>query len=127
MSANLLEEQDLLHHSEGGNDFVFGLTNYLDDSGSDDPSPLVTCGGVVMDRANFNQFSKRWTRMYERNRRLGDYVLEPPMHMTDFVGMGRYAGPRSRSRSANSKRNSVPKFALLSSAPTPLHFSVSFC
>jgi hypothetical protein len=70
---------------------VLGLRWYLDDSGSDDGSPLVTCGGLVMSRLDFKEFCKRWKRMYKRNRFAG-YILEEPLHMSDFLGMGKYAG-----------------------------------
>src|SRR5438105_3809407 len=70
---------------------MVGLIHYLDDAGSDDGSPLVTCGGPVMSRANFKEFSKRWLKMYERNQFAG-YLLKPPLHISDFVGYGKYAG-----------------------------------
>jgi hypothetical protein len=81
----------LLHHSEGEDGIVVGLTCYLDDAGSDDGSPLVTCGGLLMSRADFKAFSKRWDKMYERNQFTG-YGLKQPLHMADFVGNGEYAG-----------------------------------
>lgn len=80
----------LLHHSEEEDRLVLGLTCYLDDSGSDDGSPLVTCGGLLMTRIQFKNFSSRWDAMYKRNKFSG-YLLEPPLHMTDFVGHGKYA------------------------------------
>jgi hypothetical protein len=83
----------LLHHSENEDRVVVGLTAYLDDSGSDDGSPLVTCGGPAMSRIQFKEFSKRWAAMYERNQFAG-YVLDPPLHMRDFTGMGKYSGLR---------------------------------
>jgi hypothetical protein len=84
-----------LHHSEDDGDIVLGLRWYLDDSGSDDGSPLVTCGGVAMDRINFRHFSARWTKMYEEYKhKFSGYVFEPPLHMKDFVGNGKYAGLR---------------------------------
>jgi hypothetical protein len=81
----------LLHHSEDEDRVVLGLTSYLDDSGSDDGSPLVTCGGPLMSRIQFKEFSARWAKMYERNQFSG-YHLEQPLHMSDFVGSGKYAG-----------------------------------
>jgi hypothetical protein len=81
----------LLHHSEESDRILMGLTYYLDDSGSDDGSPMVTCGGLVMDQPNFKEFSKRWARMYTRNQFAG-YTLEQPLHMSDFFNMGKYAG-----------------------------------
>jgi hypothetical protein len=80
-----------LHHSEDDDCLVLGLHCHLDDSGSDDGSLLVTCGGPVMARAQFKEFSRRWSLMYQRNRFVG-YDLEPPLHMSDFVNMGKYAG-----------------------------------
>lgn len=98
LASNCSEQEDyidelwfLLHHSEDENNAVLGLTCYLDDSGSDDGSPLVTCGGPLMNRLNFREFSDRWAKMYKRNQFSG-YTLEPPLHMSDFVGMGKYAG-----------------------------------
>ena len=82
---------DLLHHSDEEDCFVVGLKQYLDDSGSNDNSPLVTCGGPVMSKLDFREFSKRWCKMYERNQFSG-HILEPPLHMSDFVGRGKYAG-----------------------------------
>ena len=55
---------------------------------------MVVCGGPIMDRINLKAFSQRWDQMYQRNRRLGDYIMEPPFHMTDFLGRGKYAGLR---------------------------------
>ncbi len=82
----------LLHHSDDDNTAVLGLTTYLDDSGSDDGSPLVTCGGPLMSRIQFKEFSKRWAKMYEVNQYSG-YTLEPPLHMVDFVTPhGKYSG-----------------------------------
>jgi hypothetical protein len=80
-----------LHHSEDDNRLVLGLRCYLDDSGSDDGSPLVTCGGPLMERLNFKAFSDRWALMYERNQ-FGGCRLEQPLHMSDFVGLGKYSG-----------------------------------
>src|SRR5579863_2449650 len=79
-----------LHHSEEDGDVVLGLTWYLDDSGSDDGSPLVTCGGLAMSRIDFKHFSARWAKIYGRSR-FSRYTLEPPLHMSDFLGSGRYA------------------------------------
>jgi hypothetical protein len=80
---------DLLHHCDDEARLMMGLKTYLDDAGGDDKSPLVTCGGVVMSRLDFKEFSKRWGRMYDRNQFSG-YALEPPLHMCDFVGYGKY-------------------------------------
>lgn len=94
-SAELEEYLDelwfLLHHSEDDNRLVLGLTCYLDDSGSDDGSVMVTCAGPVMSRINFKVFSQRWAKMYERDQ-FSRYTLKPPLHMSDFVGTGKYAG-----------------------------------
>jgi len=76
----------LLHHSEDDDTVVLGLTSYLDDSGSDDGSKLVTIGGPVMSRIQFRAFSERWTKM------LIKYQIEPPLHMCDFYNDGKYAG-----------------------------------
>ena len=90
VSADQDEEIDdlwfLLHHSEEDDRLVLGLTSYYDDSGSDDGSRLVTIGGPAMSRIQFKEFSKRWARMLARHR------IEPPLHISDFVGMGKYAG-----------------------------------
>src|SRR5579863_84769 len=84
-----------LHHSEDDGDIVLGLRLYLDDSGSDDGSPLVTCGGVAMDRINFKHFSRRWADLYEKYKyKFSGYTMEQPLHMSDFVGTGKYAGLR---------------------------------
>jgi len=76
----------LLHDSEDEGEIVLGLTSYFDDSGSDDGSPLVTIGGPAMSRIQFKEFSKRWGRMLTKHR------VEPPLHMSDFAGSGKYAG-----------------------------------
>ncbi len=84
-----------LHHSEEDGEVVLGLRWYLDDSGSDDGSLLVTCGGLAVDRINFKHFSRRWSDLYEKYRhKFSGYTLEPPLHMSDFVGTGKYAGLR---------------------------------
>ena len=76
----------LLHHSEDEDAAVLGLTAYLDDSGTDAFSPLVTIGGPFQTRIQFKAFSERWNKM------LAKHKIEPPLHMTDFSGMGKYAG-----------------------------------
>jgi hypothetical protein len=81
-----------LHHSGDDDCVVLGLRCHLDDSGSDDDSPLVTCGGPVMSRIQFKAFSERWAKMYARWNKFPGHVLEPPLHMSDFVNMGKYAG-----------------------------------
>lgn len=88
-----------LHHSEDAGDCMLGLRWYLDDSGSDDGSPLVTCGGLVMSRIDLKHFNTRWATIYKRNKFVG-YTLEPPLHMSDFVGMGKYAGLRTEFKRA---------------------------
>ena len=80
-----------LHHSEDDGDVVLGLTWYLDDSGSDDGSRLVTCGGVSMSRIDFRHFSERWQRMYE-GKMFSGIGLKPPLHMSDFSGYKKYSG-----------------------------------
>lgn len=76
----------LLHHSEDDDTAVLGLTSYLDDSGSDDGSPLVTCGGPLMTRIEHKAFSQRWIAF------LADGEVESPLHMKEFLGMGKYSG-----------------------------------
>ena len=84
-----------LHHSEEDGRLVLGLRFYLDDSGSDDGSQMVTCGGLVVDRINFKHLSRRWNAMYEKYRhKFSGYTLDPPLHMSDFTGTGKYAGLR---------------------------------
>jgi len=86
----------LLHHSEDEDRCVLGLSWYLDDSGSDDGSLLVTCGGLLMTRLDFKHFSTRWAKLYEKyqQHKFSGYTLEPPLHMKDFAGGGKYAGLR---------------------------------
>jgi Protein of unknown function (DUF3800) len=55
------------------------LTNYLDDSGSHDESPIVAIGGPVMSKMEFVSFDTRLTKI------LKQYRIPPPFHMTDFV------------------------------------------
>src|SRR5271170_8256400 len=84
-----------LHHSEDEDRLVLGLRFYLDDSGSDDGSPMVTCGGLVVDRINFKHLARRWNAVYEKYKhKFSGYMLEPPLHMSDFTGTGKYAGLR---------------------------------
>jgi Protein of unknown function (DUF3800) len=70
--------------SDGDDCVVLGLHLYLDDSGSDDPSPLVTIGGPAMTRIKFRNFSTRWQQMLAKHR------IDPPLHMTEFIGRGKY-------------------------------------
>lgn len=69
---------------------MLGMTCYLDDSGSDDGSPLVTCGGPLMSRLQFKNFSQRWAKMYDEVQFPG-YTLLQPLHMPDFI-RGKYVG-----------------------------------
>lgn len=64
---------------------MLGLTAYFDDSGSDDNSELVTTGGPVMSRIQAKAFSLRWMKMLVR------FQIEPPLHIKEFYGNGRYA------------------------------------
>src|SRR5580698_4600655 len=82
-----------LQHSEDDDRLVLGLRFYLDDSGSDDGSEMVTCGGLLMTRIDFKHFSARWAKMFELNKFLG-HSLEQPLHTSDFVGMGKHASLR---------------------------------
>ena len=76
----------LLHHSDEDNRVVLGLTAYLDDSGSDDGSKLVSIGGPLMTRIQFKEFSRRWDKMLVKHR------VDSPLHMRDFIRQGKYAG-----------------------------------
>ena len=69
----------LLHSSDKGNELVLGLTSYLDDSGSDENSPIAVIGGPVFSRIHFKNFCVRWREMLDEH-----HIPEPP-HMTDFV------------------------------------------
>jgi hypothetical protein len=62
------------------------LTSYLDDSGSDDLSPITAIGGLVMSKDAFTDFSASWSKM------LRSYRVEQPLHMKEFLGNGLYAG-----------------------------------
>jgi len=55
------------------------LTSYLDDSGSDDLSPLTAIGGPVMSKDAHQAFEGDWTKLLDR------YQIPPPLHMNDFV------------------------------------------
>jgi hypothetical protein len=58
---------------------VLGLTAYLDDSGSDRDSAVVTIGGPVFSRIQFREFSKKWAVLLDKFR------IPQPLHMKDFV------------------------------------------
>jgi hypothetical protein len=64
---------------------VLGFKAYFDDSGSDDGSPFVTIGGPIFSRIQAKAMSTRWLRALKRNR------IEPPLHMADFLGMGKHS------------------------------------
>lgn len=68
----------LLHHAESEDDLVLGLTCYLDDSGSDDNSPITVIGGTALTRLNFKAFSERWRKALRYHR------ITQPLHLTDF-------------------------------------------
>jgi hypothetical protein len=77
----------LMHHSYAPGRMIYALTSYLDDSGSDDLSPLTTIGGPVMSRVAFCEFNGQWGPLLKRHR------ISWPVKMTDFVRPhGRYAG-----------------------------------
>jgi hypothetical protein len=80
------EEADLLWWTLRPDDdgVVLGLTLYLDDSGSDDGSALVSIGGPAMSRIQLRSFSTRWNKM------LLTHGITPPLHMKDFFGYGKY-------------------------------------
>lgn len=68
----------LMHHSKGQDRQTTVLACYVDDSGTDNQSPLVVLGACVMDRDAFIRFDGKWRRM------LDQYRIES-LHMTDFV------------------------------------------
>ena len=75
-----------MHHSEDPNRqaVVFGC--YVDDSGTDEQSPLVTVGAWVLEKDSFIRFDGKWRRM------LDAYQIES-LHMNDFVRPnGKYIG-----------------------------------
>jgi hypothetical protein len=46
-----------------------------------------------MSRIDRKYFSARWARMYEKYKnKFSGYILEPPLHMKEFIGDGKYAG-----------------------------------
>lgn len=74
----------LMHRSYDPARATFALTSYLDDSGSDDLSLVTAMGGPIMSRDAFLDFSSLWSKM------LRPYRVDQPLHMTDFIGNGRY-------------------------------------
>lgn len=69
----------LMHHYESEDGKVMALTSYLDDSGSDDRSPVTVIGGPVMAKDAFRTFNDKWSILLDR------YRIPPPFHMNDFV------------------------------------------
>jgi hypothetical protein len=59
---------------------TYSLSSYLDDSGSDEHAPITAIGGPTMSEAACIEFGAAWSKM------LVQYRIEPPLHMTDFVG-----------------------------------------
>ena len=77
----------LLHHSEEEGQYAMALTCYLDDSGTHSQSSAVVIGGLLMNRLQFKEFSRRW------RKRLEKYKVSEPFHMKEFIRPhGAYAG-----------------------------------
>lgn len=68
----------VMHHSDRPDRRTAIVTCYLDDSGSDEQSPVVVIGGLVLGRDSFLRFDGRWRRMLHLHR-------IKSLHMTDFV------------------------------------------
>ena len=64
-----------------GNDSkaMFFLKSYIDDSGSDDDSPLACAGGPIMTQDRHALFERDWYRLLDHNR------IASPLKMSDFV------------------------------------------
>jgi uncharacterized protein DUF3800 len=76
----------VMHHSDDPDRRTAVVTCYLDDSGSDEQSPVVVIGGLALDRDSFLRFDGRWRRMLHLHR-------IKSLHMTDFVRPhGQYVG-----------------------------------
>lgn len=67
-----------MHHSNDRDRQSAVLACYVDDSGTDNQSPLVVLGACVLDRDAFIRFDKSWRKM------LDQYRIES-LHMADFV------------------------------------------
>ena len=66
---------------------MLGLTCYLDDSGSDDKSPVTVVGGVGFSRIQLRAFCERWRPLLKKHR------IPEPLHLTDFSRpFGRHVG-----------------------------------
>jgi Protein of unknown function (DUF3800) len=68
-----------MHHSYAPGRQTYFLTSYMDDSGSDDLSPVTTIGGPIMSKDAFIDFSPKWSELLHK------YRVPQPLHMTDFV------------------------------------------
>jgi Protein of unknown function (DUF3800) len=67
-----------MQHSEDPNRQAAIVTLYLDESATDDSSPVAVVGGLLLNKSNFLEFDPAWRNMLKK------HSLPPPLHMKDF-------------------------------------------
>ncbi len=76
----------LMHHSDDPSRRTIVFNCYGDDSGTEEQSPIVLLGAILLDKHNFILLDERWRRM------LRQFRLES-LHIADFVRPhGRHVG-----------------------------------
>jgi len=67
-----------MQHSDDGSRDAAIVTCYLDESGTDDPSPTAVVGGLLLNKSGFVAFDEEWASM------LSSHSIPSPLHIKDF-------------------------------------------
>ena len=61
------------------------VTCYLDESATDNGSPVAVVGGLVIEHTHYAHLVKEWVRLIDK------FNLHPGVHMKDFGQHGRHS------------------------------------
>lgn len=67
-----------MHHSDDPDRRAAVVSCYLDESGTDDLSPVAAVGGLLLNKSNFFWFDVEWSKV------LAKHNVTPPLHMKTF-------------------------------------------
>ncbi|MBZ5594188.1 MAG: DUF3800 domain-containing protein [Acidobacteriia bacterium] len=67
-----------MQHSDDESREAAVVSWYLDESGTDDPSPTAVVGGLLVNKYHFGSFQGAWNPILKK------HGIEPPLHMKDF-------------------------------------------
>lgn len=68
----------VMQQSDDPNRLASVVTLYLDESATDDASPMAVVGGLLLNKSGFSVLDSEWLSI------LAKYTIEPPLHIKDF-------------------------------------------